>query len=102
MAWDHLFHGETFDANVPWAWESAPPHTVPARQINPPPGYPANMGVFSGGKPVALGALSPNTSPPLREVATYEPVAVWKAGVVDVGTSWVFDFGVNMAGMTRP
>ena len=100
VAWDHFFHGETYNGRVSIAH---PPDGQPAHEIFPPASAPSGMEVSnSAGEPVALGALVPRTGPVLRIVDEYPALSVQKVQANDVAsTGWVFDFGQNFAGMSR-
>ena len=117
ITWDHFFHGETFDATVPWDWgvksssntatttivndasnDASNTQTwMKAKVMTPPAGAPLTMEVSS-----SLGTLRPNLGPPVttqRELpAQTDPV---KTTAFDVGTAYIFDFGDNVAGMAR-
>ena len=100
VAWDHFFHGETFSGLVDVAH---PPAGQPAREMSPPAGAPPGMAVTDpDGQSVTLGALAPIVGPPLRVVEEYPTVSVHEVHANDVASAgWVFDFGVNFAGMSR-
>ena len=114
VSWDHLFHGETFDArlevagwarvadvaDLPAATGSSSSSSVawqPVTVVTPA----AQAGASIGG----FGPLVPTNVPPLRATETLAPVRAWsvpRAGYGDWGATRavLFDFGKNSAGMT--
>ena len=68
----------------------------------PVPGFPLGMGNAST---VALGALVPARGPPLRVTAAHPALSMARVAPFDAppggGRSFVFDFGLNTAGMVR-
>lgn len=91
VTWDHLFHGETYNASLELAGWTTPgaagvaaaadPSWMPARVMAPPG--------------TGLGLPSPARLPPIRALEHFAPVSVTALG----GDAWLYDFGQNMAGM---
>lgn len=89
VTWDHLFHGETYNASQALeGWAMPSPHAgaadaswAPATQMQPPG--------------TGLGALSPVRMPPIRSVEHFQPQSI-DAVAPHV---WLYDFGQNMAGL---
>jgi alpha-L-rhamnosidase len=121
VSWDHLFHGETFDArlDVP-GWASTPDLAdlaggaaawQPVEVVTPAgtggsgaPTGPSGPGTPAGPAGTGFGPLVPTNMPPLRATETLAPVALWsvpRPGYGDWGATraLVFDFGKNSAGM---
>ena len=109
VLWDHFFHGETVDGRIDFDWMGGGDDATKqgqrwsiALRIAPVATAPAGMQVIdSVGRAVALGAIKPSLSPPLR---VSDRVPAWKVHAVaanDTGLSYVVDFGRNMAGMMK-
>ena len=89
VTWDHLFHGETFNASQALAgWASPAPHPAagdsswqPAVAMSPPG--------------TGLGPLSPVRMPAIRAVEHFQPRAIDTLAP----HVWLYDFGQNMAGL---
>ena len=84
ILWDHLFHGETYDARLEldgWAaaplatWAAGAPRTAagwePAVVMHPPPGAERNI-------TSALGPLSPAMTPPIRITESFPALVLTK------------------------
>ena len=113
VVWDHFFHGETFDGSLDpeWSKTGSDSQRLPsgrasaqawsdAREISPAATAPTGMQVIGAdGVAVALGEVKPMVSPPLRVTGTFPAVSVVDVEARDTGSSKVFDFGQNMAGM---
>lgn len=91
VVWDHLFHGETFDARLNLTgWDSVPLANFspavwfPTVILNPPTSSPIGN---------TLGQLYPNNMPPIRIDISFSVVRYYA-----LGPDWFFDFGQNMAG----
>lgn len=100
VTWDHLFHGETFDARLDvQGWSSEP-------VLDSLPGGASAWGPVTVMEPhgTGFGPLHPTNIPPLRATEKLSPVDVWtipRPGYGDWGAAqaWIFDFGKNSAGM---
>lgn len=108
VAWDHFFHGETFDATLPMDWlpsgtSPGVPSWAPARTLAPVATAPTGMQVLApDGSAIALGELKPATAPPVRVTGEFAALSVTAVHASDVGSAaFIFDFGQNMAGMVR-
>jgi alpha-L-rhamnosidase len=99
-AWRMPVSEYRYDGRVDMDWDK-PEGGGPAREMSPPAAYPNGMGVFEGGVAIALGKLAPVIAPPLRVVQIHTAVSVSAVAAFDVGTAFVFDFGTNLAGVTR-
>jgi alpha-L-rhamnosidase len=118
VVWDHFFHGESYDATLDLDWAFASTTTTdatkaatnatissntwaPAVLVVPSATAPTGMQVLDkNGVGIALGQVRPTRSPPLR-VTGYFPAESVSGAVSthDVGMAYVFDFGINIAGM---
>lgn len=100
VAWDHFFHGETFNATQ-WTSDGLASAAV---AMSPPAASPPGMAVRGpDGHNVTFGPVSPNQAPPLRIRKTVRALSVSSVSAADFGGAsvFVFDFGQNAAGMTR-
>ena len=88
IVYDHMWHGEIYDARLELpSWDVAPLDSFPPRE--------------SGWMPARrmaprVGILTEQRMPPIRVVATLDPVTTHTSGN---GRAW-FDFGENLAGFT--
>lgn len=87
QVYDHMWHGEIFDSRLALpGWDDAPLSSFPSSaQWRPAKRMTPNV-----------GALTPQSMPPIRVVESLAPVATRHLGDSRV----VFDFGQNMAGFT--
>ena len=106
QVWDHFFHGETYDGSLDPDWSGTAPNAEwsPAINIVPVPTAPTGMQVIDqNGEAIAIGSLKPTLTPPLRVTGVFAATSVTVAAANDIGGGkvHVFDFGQNMAGMTK-
>jgi len=92
VVWDHLFHGETFDARLvepEWTTNLAAGVWSPVVQIKPP-----GTGLAS------FENLFPSLLPPIRVTRDYSPIRIFPQQSVEgaADAPWIVDFGQNMAG----
>lgn len=101
IIYDHEYHGEIVNASLRLdGWDSAPVSSFPVGTWQPAAAAPPR---------VPDAALRPAQHPPVRVVETRKAVAITKfTGVLFpeqdtavAGTTWVFDFGQNVAGFTE-
>lgn len=93
VVWDHLFHGETYDARRELqGWASLPFSTwdtsagwMPVKVMSPPGPTQEHIN--------PIGPLVPAALRPLRIVESFMTKSVH-----GVGGRWIFDFGQNVAG----
>ena len=95
VQWDHLFHGETFDARQQLeGWDVYPLSTWPAgvwqpvRVMSPP---------TSATSLSAIGPLYAMRMPPIRAVESFAPKAMYPAPD-SARNSYIFEFPQNVAG----
>jgi len=98
IIYDHLFHGETYDARIDMDWNGTSTSWHVAQEIIPKATAPTGLEVIGEGDvAIARGELKLSIAPPLRFVNEFPAVSVTQVS----NHNYVFDFGQNMAGIVR-